>query len=556
VRSCGSQYEWGRRYTTVVTRCPAAVARDTLRDVTGRKETTLAVILTVTALAAVPVLTAPAEPAATALHLLALAAVLGACWTAINEDASGVAGITLIGLAWLLPTFAEWSPLGPYLRALLLAAPPLAVAGVAVLLGGRRPAPILLACAAVAAHALTYDPFYDTACDRTCLAAPAPLSTVVDIRTATALVTGLTVAAALLAVRRTRPPLVWTAGATTAALTVAAVATGVDLLPPAGAALTSAAVWAEAIRVQRVRRRVHGAVAQLAGTAPATRGGTPPAVAAHFSVPGDGRWVDSGGRPVSQGGGPAAILLDRDTPAVRLLLAPRADPARTLAALTPAGRLALHNARLRAAGAFQLGEIRASQRRIVETADAERRRIERDLHDGAQQRLVAVAMHLGSARPQADTAIDDAIAAAAHHVRQALAALRAHSTESSSEVLATEGLTAAIEDLTDRAAVDIDLRVALTGAAITWPAQRAAVAAVIEGLDNAARHAGTGQARVNLADDGTELTIRISDKGPGGALPGPGLTALADRAGALGGQFQLVSPAGAGTTIVVTLPCA
>ncbi|MGN9907754.1 sensor histidine kinase [Phytohabitans sp. LJ34] len=514
---------------------------------TGRKETTLAVILTVTALAAVPVLTTPAEPALTALHMLALATVLGACWTAINEDSGAVAGIAVIGLAWLLPTFAGWSPLGPYPRALLLAAPPLAVAGVAVLLGGRQPAPILLASAAVAAHALTYDPFYDTSCERTCLAAPAPLSTVVDNRTATALVTGLTLAAALVAIRRSRPPLVWTAGAATAALTVATIATGADPLPAAGAALTSAAVSAEAIRVQLVRRRVRRAVAQLAGAAPA--------IAAHFSVPGDGRWVDSAGRPLPQDGGPAAILLDRDTPAVRLLLTPHADPARTLAALTPADRLALQNARLRAAGAFQLDEIQASQRRIVQTADAERRRIERDLHDGAQQRLVAVAMHLGSARPQADTATAAAIAAATHHVRQALAALRAQSSESS-EVLATEGLTAAIEDLTDRAAVDVDLHVALTGTSITWPAQRAAVAVVAEGLDNVARHAGTGQASVNVADDGTELTIRITDNGPGGAFPGPGLTALADRAGALGGHFQLVSPAGAGTTIVVTLPCA
>jgi signal transduction histidine kinase len=253
---------------------------------------------------------------------------------------------------------------------------------------------------------------------------------------------------------------------------------------------------------------------------------------------------------------PATVVHDRTGPAIRLVSAPRSAPARILEALTPAGRLALQNARLRAAAAFQVSEIRASQRRIVETADAERRRIERDLHDGAQQRLVAVAMHLASARSRADPGTAVAIAAAERHVRQALGALRANSGEASGEVLATEGLAAALEDLTDRAAIDVDLRVALTGVAIAWPAQRAAVAAVAEGLHNATRHAATGRASVHVADDGAQLTVRVADAGAGGAVPGPGLLALADRAGALGGRFQVASPIGAGTAIVMSLPCA
>jgi signal transduction histidine kinase len=553
-----SRYERSHPDTTVVARCPVAVAGDTLRDVVDRKQVALAVLLTGVALAAVPVLTLPpAEPSAVTLHLLALVAVLGAGWTAVGEeDAAGVAGVAIIGLAWLLPAFAGWAPLGPYPRALLLAVPPLAIAGVAVLLGGRRWPAVLLSGAAMAVHALTYDPFFDPDCDRTCLAAPVALSNVVDLATATKVVTGLTLAAALLAVGRTRPPLVRIVGAGTAGLTVVAVGVGSELLLTAAAALTGSAVWGQTISVRRLRQEVQRAVAQLAGTAPATRGGTPPAVAAHFTVPGSGQWIDGAGRPAPDDDRPALILHDGNGPAVRLMLAPRADPARTLAALTPAGHLALQNARLRAAGAYRLVEIQASRRRIVETADAERRRIERDLHDGAQQRLVAVAMHLASVRTRADPATSDAITAAERHVRQALEALRAHASESAGDVLVAEGLAAALEDLTDRAAVDVDLHVALTGAAVAWPAQRAAVAAVAEGLDNVARHAATGRANVNVADDGTQLTVRVADHGPGGAVPGPGLTALADRAGALGGRFHLVSPAGAGTTIVVILPCA
>ena len=123
-------------------------------------------------------------------------------------------------------------------------------------------------------------------------------------------------------------------------------------------------------------------------------------------------------------------------------------------------------------------------------------------------------------------------------------------------MLAAEGLAAAVEDLTDHAAIDVDLHISLTGTAITWPAQRAAVAAVAAGLDNVARHAATGRANVSVTDDGTQLTVCVADEGPGGAVPGPGLTALADRASALGGRFHVDSRAGAGTTIVVTLPCA
>jgi len=536
----------------------------TLRGVAGRRDVTIAVTMTVTALAAVPTLMLqPAHPhAVTVLDIVLLVTIVAAGWSAVDEPDSAV-GTALISVAWLLPTLAAWTPLGPHVRAMLLAAPPLAVAGVAVLLDSRRRLAIVLAALATAVHVLTYDPFFDPDCDHTCIAAPNLLSTVVELRIATLVVFLLTLAAAIAAIRPRQHQRVGVAGAGTAALTVASVgaplvgqADTADVLLTVGALLGAAAVWAESNRVRHTRRRIQQAVAQLAEILPVTRADTGSVVAAHFTLPGDGRWLDGAGRVVPDEAGPAVVLLDGEAPAVRLVLGPRADPALTLAAISPAGRLALQNARLRAAGEFQMAAVRASRRRIVEAADAERRRIERDLHDGAQQRLVAVTMAMSSARSRADTVTARVLTTAEAHVRQALTALRALSSESYSEVLATEGLEAALEDVAFRTAVDVEVHLDLTGAPLGWPTQRATVMAVAEGLDNAAKHAGTGRARITVADDGEHLIVRITDDGPGGAHLGAGLTAVADRAGALGGWLDLHSPHGAGTTVVVTLPCA
>ncbi|MFC5006035.1 hypothetical protein ACFPIJ_50460, partial [Dactylosporangium cerinum] len=293
----------------------------------------------------------------------------------VSHDRGASIGIAVIGLAWLLPALAAWPPLGAYPRAALLAAPPLAIAGVALLIDGRRRIAIALSGFAAAVHVLTYDPFYDPACHWTCLAAPVPLSSVVGLRTATLVVSGLALAATVAAIRQREPGrklvrhgrglLIACAGS--ALLTVAAIsapladrATAARPLATLGALLAGAAVLAKAFHVRHVRGQVQRAVAQLAGTV------TGPVIAVRFALPGGTMWLDGAGRPAPDGDGPAVVLFDGDRPAIRLLLGSRTNPALTLAAIGPASRLALHNARLRAAGEYQLAEIRASQRRIVE----------------------------------------------------------------------------------------------------------------------------------------------------------------------------------------------
>jgi signal transduction histidine kinase len=145
----------------------------------------------------------------------------------------------------------------------------------------------------------------------------------------------------------------------------------------------------------------------------------------HFAVPGEARWVDVAGRDATDlpGQDKYVVLSDESGPVLRLLVARGTDQGDLLAALTPATRLALQNAQLSAVAKARLADVQASQRRVVATSDSERRRIERDLHDGAQQRLVSVAFHLKVALAGADPSTSVRLAAAESRVRDALGQL-------------------------------------------------------------------------------------------------------------------------------------
>jgi signal transduction histidine kinase len=204
----------------------------------------------------------------------------------------------------------------------------------------------------------------------------------------------------------------------------------------------------------------------------------------------------------------------------------------------------------------RLAQTRAG---VVDAADAERRRLERDLHDGTQQRLVSLAMNLGMARAQAATAEQarQAIAEAHEEAKAALAELRNLVRGLHPAVLEDRGLDAALSGVAARMPVPVRLTVDLPRRP---PAVIEAVAyyVVSEALTNVAKHAQASQAEVFVQRTGDRLHVIISDDGLGGADParGTGLAGLAKRALSVDGTFEIASPPGGPTLITVDLPCA
>jgi signal transduction histidine kinase len=206
----------------------------------------------------------------------------------------------------------------------------------------------------------------------------------------------------------------------------------------------------------------------------------------------------------------------------------------------------------------RIGELEVSRARVVDSAEAERRRIERDLHDGAQQRLVALAMDLGRARarfaddPDAAKAIVDQAHAEA---KAALVELRNLVRGVHPPVLTDRGLDAALSGLAALSPVPVSVRVDVV------PRPSASVEAiayfvVAEALTNVAKHAQATRAVVSVSRHRDVLAIVIRDDGIGGADPrGQGLSGLADRVAGVDGRLSVDSPAGAGTVIEVELPC-
>jgi signal transduction histidine kinase len=204
----------------------------------------------------------------------------------------------------------------------------------------------------------------------------------------------------------------------------------------------------------------------------------------------------------------------------------------------------------------RLAQTRAG---VVDAADAERRRLERDLHDGTQQRLVSLAMNLGMARVEATTAeqAKGAIAAAHEEAKAALTELRNLIRGLHPAVLSDRGLDAALSGVAARMPVPVRLTVDLPRRP---PPVIEAVAyfVVSEALTNVAKHAQASQAQVFVQRAGDRLHVIISDDGVGGADPagGSGLAGLAKRASSVDGSLEIASPPGGPTLITVDLPCA
>ena len=218
-------------------------------------------------------------------------------------------------------------------------------------------------------------------------------------------------------------------------------------------------------------------------------------------------------------------------------------------------RLVVRNEQQAARIQDQLADVRASRARIVEAADVERRRIERDLHDGLQQRMVALAMQLRAAEGADDR--DAALRSGSAEILAILEDVRELARGIHPAVLTEAGLGAAIRAAADRSPVPAEVDVRLAGQG-SPAAQATAYYVVSEALANVAKHAaGATGVWIEADDGGGRIRVVVEDDGPGGAdAAGHGLAGLADRVAALDGRFSVAARGGGGTRIVAEVPVA
>jgi signal transduction histidine kinase len=272
-------------------------------------------------------------------------------------------------------------------------------------------------------------------------------------------------------------------------------------------------------------------------------------------------WVDAVGAPFVVPTGRASTPVFRDgRPVALLVLDPAAAEERQLVdAVCAAAALALENERLDAELRAKVQELRASRARIVESADAVRRRIERDLHDGAQQQLVALALALRLARSQVERDPQSAaelLDAAARDLDAAIRELRELARGIHPAVLSDHGLASALDALAQRIPLPVEIA-ATPSERLPQPIEAAAYFVVAEAITNVARYADASHARVEVARERDRVVVRVADDGVGGADPtkGSGLRGLSDRVAALDGRLVVESPPAGGTTVEAVIPC-
>ncbi|MFE0521666.1 sensor histidine kinase [Streptomyces sp. NPDC058954] len=258
-----------------------------------------------------------------------------------------------------------------------------------------------------------------------------------------------------------------------------------------------------------------------------------------------GRWR----RTVDRADGPPLAVVDCDA---RL----QAHASLVEAALVAAGR-ALETAQLQAVVQAQLEQVRSAQERLVRAEAAERERLARDLHDGAQQRLLALGVNLGILENTVhDAALRPRLRECRLELLECLGDLRALARGIHPAVLVQEGIAAAIEPVAERLGIRVHLHA--TRRRFSRDVESTMYFALCEALSNVVKHAQATEIRINVTDDTTHVTGVVHDDGTGGACtsPGGGLAGINDRVGALRGRIELSSPLGAGTTVKVVLPCA
>jgi signal transduction histidine kinase len=283
-----------------------------------------------------------------------------------------------------------------------------------------------------------------------------------------------------------------------------------------------------------------------------------PSVELAFWRPGTQSYVDPDGMPtIPPDGGPRTTsMIERDGTRLGALIHDRSllQKPELLDAVQAAAGLALDNARLEAELRAQLREVRASRGRIVEAADQERRRIERNLHDGAQQHLLAIRLALRVARRHAGDA-EPELAEIDAELGSALEELRTLARGLHPPILTEQGLGPALETLARRAAVPVEIG-AVPSTRLPPPVETAAYYVASEGIANAVKHAHASHVRIELHRNGTRAVVEVADDGDGGADPeGSGLRGLRDRVEALDGSVAIESPPGCGTVLRADFPC-
>jgi signal transduction histidine kinase len=287
-----------------------------------------------------------------------------------------------------------------------------------------------------------------------------------------------------------------------------------------------------------------------------------PSLVVAYRLPESLGYADADGRsvlvpPVAADRSSATVESDGTEIAALVYDASLDDDPELVEAVRAAAGMALENERLHAQAASRLAEVQASRERIVAASDAERRRLERNLHDGAQQRLVALSLQLRllQGRVGDDPSAHALVSTASSELAQSLEELRELARGIHPAVL-NHGLEAALESLAARSPVPTKVDYEGDGP-LPEPVELAAYFVASEALTNVAKYAQATSASVRFASTRSSAVIEIADDGIGGAddAGGSGLRGLADRVEALDGRLRVVSAPGAGTVVIAELPC-
>jgi len=277
-----------------------------------------------------------------------------------------------------------------------------------------------------------------------------------------------------------------------------------------------------------------------------------------YWLPEQGRYVDDAGRPIElpePGAGRAVTPLARDGEPIAVLVHDEAvlEDQALVEAVASAARMAVSNARLQAEVRARVLDLAASRRRIIDAADVQRRRLERELREGAERRLAGAASLLTQARRDADEPAAVRVAEVEEELRAARAELHDFAQGIHPSALTEDGLGKALTELVSRAAMPVELELSVDR--LDPAIEAAAYFLCSEALANAAKHAKATRMTMSVNDSGGRLVVVIADDGVGGADParGSGLRGLSDRIEALGGRLSMESPPHRGTRLLAEI---